>query len=61
MNEEKEIVRQKINRERQSLIVQLEDWLETPMLVLGFVWLGLLVYEFVWNLSPALEWLGTAI
>jgi voltage-gated potassium channel len=61
MNEEKEIVRQKINRERQSLIVQLENWLETPMLVLGFVWLGLLVYEFVWNLSPALEWLGTAI
>ncbi len=61
MNEEKEVVRQKVNDERRNLIVQLEDWLETPMLVLGFVWLGLLIYEFVWNLSPVLEWLGTAI
>ena len=44
MNEEKEIVRRKVDDERRSLIVQLEDWLETPMLILGFVWLGLLVY-----------------
>jgi len=61
MNEEKEIVRQKVNNERQSLVVHLEDWLETPMLVLGFVWLVLLVIELTGNLSPALEWLGTAI
>ncbi|MCY7348312.1 MAG: ion transporter [Pyrinomonadaceae bacterium] len=61
MNEEKEIVRQKVNDERRSLVVHLEDWLETPMLVLGFVWLVLLVIELTGNLSPALEWLGTAI
>jgi len=61
MNEEKEIVRQKVNNERRSLVVHLEDWLETPMLVLGFVWLVLLVIELTGNLSPALEWLGTAI
>jgi voltage-gated potassium channel len=59
--EEKEIVRQRIIEERQSLLERLEDWLEMPMLVLGFVWLGLLVYEFVWNLSPALEIFGTII
>jgi voltage-gated potassium channel len=43
------------------LIEQIENWLETPMLVLGFVWLGLLIYEFIWNLSPALEMIGTII
>jgi len=58
---EKEIVRQRIKEERRSLVDQLEDWLETPMLILGFVWLALLVYEFIWNLSPALELLGTVI
>ncbi|MEO8649348.1 MAG: hypothetical protein ABI539_09305 [Acidobacteriota bacterium] len=31
------------------------------MLVLGFVWLALLVYEFIWNLTPALEITGTVI
>lgn len=31
------------------------------MLVLWFVWLGLLVYEFIWNLSPLLELVGTVI
>jgi len=31
------------------------------MLILGFVWLGLLVNELIWNLSSALEWLNTAI
>lgn len=61
MNEEKEIIREQIKAEREGLLVQLEDWLETPMLILGFVWLVLLVYEFVWNLSPALELLGMII
>ncbi len=59
--EEKEIVRRQIEEERQSLVVRLEDWLETPMLVLGFAWLALLVYELIWNLSPALELAGTII
>ena len=59
--EEKEIVRERIKEERRSLVARLEDWLETPMLVLGFVWLALLVYELIWNLSPALELAGTII
>jgi voltage-gated potassium channel len=58
---EKEFVQNGIKAERESLVAQLEDWLELPMLILGFVWLGLLIYEFIWNLSPALELLGTII
>jgi voltage-gated potassium channel len=58
---ENEAVRRRIKEERQSLVAQLEDWLETPMLILGFVWLALLVYELIWNLSPALELAGTII
>lgn len=50
-----------LDDERKSLIAQIENWLETPMLILGFVWLALLVYELIWTLSPMLEWLGTAI
>ncbi len=61
MNTEPSVDRKQINVERRSLVEQLENWLETPMLVLGFVWLGLLVYEFIWNLSPALELFGTII
>jgi voltage-gated potassium channel len=34
-----------LNRERYELLQRLEDWLETPMLVLAFVWLVLLVLE----------------
>ncbi len=32
-------------RQRLKILRQIEDWLETPMLVLGFVWLVLLVVE----------------
>ncbi len=61
MNEEKKIVRQKVNHERRSLVEQIENWLEIPMLVLGFVWLVLLVIELTDNLSPFLESVGTII
>ncbi len=47
--------------ERKSLLSQLENWLDTPMLVLGFAWLALLIYEFVWDLTPPLEAAGTII
>ena len=48
-------------QERYQILSRLEDWLEMPMLVLGFVWLGLLIAEFIWGLSPFLEWFGLAI
>jgi voltage-gated potassium channel len=50
-----------IDLERKELLQQWEDWLELPMLVLGFVWLGLFVIELVWGLNPFLEWFGIII
>jgi voltage-gated potassium channel len=50
-----------LNEERWAVLRQLEDFLETPMLVLGFLWLALLVIELTGNLSPALQFIGGAI
>lgn len=61
MNKEQQVSVERLDDERQSLIARIEDWLDTPMLILGFVWLGLLIYEFIWELSPALELAGTVI
>ena len=61
MNDEKMIERSVLNDERWAVLGQIEDWLEKPMLVLGFVWLGLLVIELTGNLSPSLEFVGIAI
>lgn len=38
---------EELERERYALLQRLEDWLETPMLVLAFVWLALLVVELI--------------
>jgi voltage-gated potassium channel len=53
--------KQAFNQERREVLQQLEDWLEMPMLVLGFVWLALFVIELIWGLSPLLEAIGTVI
>lgn len=50
-----------LRRERGQLLERLQDWLETPMLVLAFIWLALFVVEVVWGAGPVLEALGTAI
>lgn len=42
-------------RERSEFVQQLEDALEMPMLVLGFVWLVLMVVELVRGTGPVLE------
>ena len=47
--------------ERRELLEQLEEWLEMPMVVLGFAWLALLIFELVRGLSPLLEGIGTVI
>ena len=38
-----------LKKERYELLQGLEDSLETPMLVLAFVWLALLVVELIWG------------
>lgn len=48
-------------RERYELLQRLEDWMETPMLVLAFAWLALLVGELVWGESRSFEIIGTII
>lgn len=48
-------------KERESALRQLEELLETPMIVLGFAWLLLLVVELVRGAGPVLQGLGTAI
>lgn len=53
--------KQALNQERREVLEQLEDWLETPMLVLGFAWLALFLIELIWGLSPLLEVMSTGI
>ena len=52
-------VEEALKNERYELLRRLEDSLETPMLVLAFVWLALLVGELIWGLM--FEVLGTII
>lgn len=47
--------------DRLVALAGLEAWLERPMQVLGFVWLGLLVLELTRGLSPLLTTLTTII
>ncbi|MDQ4062206.1 MAG: ion transporter [Pseudomonadota bacterium] len=47
--------------ERLEALSQLEDWLQTPMLVLSFVWLVLVLVELVWGTWQVLEIFGTVI
>lgn len=50
-----------LNRERYKLLRRLDHWLETPMLILAFAWLALLIGELVWGESLAFEIIGTII
>jgi voltage-gated potassium channel len=50
-----------LERERYELLQRLEDWLETPMLILAFAWLALLVVELIWGESLSFEIIGTII
>ncbi len=52
---------QVLDEERYAVLHQVEDWLETPLLVLGFTWLILLVVEFIWGLGPLLQLTVTLI
>ncbi len=52
---------EELKRERHELLQRLEDWLETPMLVLAFVWLALLVVELIQGESLLFYFIGTFI
>jgi len=53
--------KERVEEQRWEVLHMLEDWLETPMVVLGFVWLILLVVELTRGLNPFLEAGATAI
>jgi voltage-gated potassium channel len=50
-----------LERERWAVLQDLEDWLELPMVVLAFVWLLLLVAEFIWGERWLFATIGTII
>lgn len=50
-----------LDRERYELLRRLDGWLETPMVILAFGWLALLIGELVWGGRPAFEILGMII
>ncbi len=50
-----------LERELNEFLRQLEDTLEVPLIALAFVWLVLLVVEFIWGLTPLLQDLVTVI
>ncbi len=54
-------VRQPDELDRLNALEQLDAWLRTPMLVLSFVWLALVVAELIWGSSRLLEVFGVAI
>jgi voltage-gated potassium channel len=58
---QKKAAHRRIYRERLEILQQLEDWLETPMIILGLIWLALFIVEEVWGISPLLEALGAGI
>jgi voltage-gated potassium channel len=55
------LVKESLNAERYKLLQRLADWLETPMLILAFAWLALLVGELIWGESHLFEVIGTLI
>ncbi len=61
MKDEKKVISEELKIEREGILGQLEDWLETPMLILSVVWLALFVYEILWELTPLLEGVGLVI
>jgi len=52
---------EELKRERYELLQRLEAWLETPMIVLAFVWLALLVVELIRGENLLFNILGTSI
>lgn len=61
MSDERTTERQALEREREALLGRIVGGLATPMAVLGFIWLILLVLELTAGLSPFLARVATVI
>lgn len=53
--------KQVIENEQQQILQQLEGWLELPMLILSFAWLGLFVVELTLGITPLLDAISIVI
>jgi len=49
------------DKDRYELLQQIDEALNIPMAALGFAWLGLLLVDLIWGLTPALEFLLATI
>ncbi len=54
-------MKQQLAQERNKLLREVENLLEGPMIFLGFVWLILLVIEFIWGLPRVLQYASFVI
>jgi voltage-gated potassium channel len=52
---------EQFDQDRYEILQQLDEFLNLPMAILGFVWLALLVADLVWGLTPTLETILGAI
>jgi voltage-gated potassium channel len=52
---EDDLVEEELERERYEFLRHVEEILELPVLILGFVWLLLLIIELIWGFTPLLE------
>ncbi|HYG00933.1 MAG TPA: ion transporter [Chryseosolibacter sp.] len=50
-----------VRTERYRLLKRLESFFEGPLIILGFMWLALLIFELVYALDPWMETLGLVI
>lgn len=53
--------KQALKEQRWEVLEQIEDWLELPMVILGFVWLVLLIFDFIEGLNRFFEVVSTVI
>ena len=53
--------RQELEHNRWALLEEVQEWLETPMILLGFVWLVLLLVELTSGLGPLLQTVSNVI
>lgn len=54
-------MKSEIKNERERLLRSVERILEGPMILLGFVWLVLLVFELIWGINKMLEYVSIGI
>lgn len=52
---------EELNRERNELLNRIEETLELPLIILGFIWLILIIIELLWELNPILQTVSTVI